>query len=57
MSLIARITALATRIGEEFNDVRSEISASQSDSNIDGGDASEVFETTLNITGGNANGS
>ena len=57
MSLIARINALTTRIAEEFTTMRDEISASQSDSNIDGGDASEIFETTLNITGGNANGS
>jgi hypothetical protein len=56
MSLKTRTQALATRIAEEINDVRDEITASQSDSNIDGGDASEVFETDLNITGGNANG-
>jgi len=52
MSLKTRIQALATRIAEEINDVRDEITASQSDSNIDGGTWDSDYLPEQNIDGG-----
>ena len=56
MSLQSKISELATRIATEFQTVRSEISASASDSNVDGGRADEIYTTDQIIDGGNANG-